>query len=226
MTDKELFKKAEKIFNLNENIVEKCYKNGQFNKILNENIGSSARTSKQVGDPDFKKSGGLLGGLARGVGNVVKAPFKLAKGIGDIAAAGGKGYRNAQTEKARMQREREKTKQERLKTKKLKQELRRKPQKPATSDYVNPSALSKPAPTSKPTPPAKPAPVSNVKFKVGDEVFVKTKKNPKAVGTVSAIIDKPGFIQIKVNGGAAYAFDKRNVSLKRGVNKESYKRQS
>ena len=37
MTDKELFKKDEKIFKLNENIVEKCYKNGQFNKILNEN---------------------------------------------------------------------------------------------------------------------------------------------------------------------------------------------
>ena len=140
MTDKELFKKAEKIFNLNENIVEKCYKNGQFNKILNENIGSSARTSKQIGNPDFKKSGGsLLGGLARGIGGAVKAPFKLA-------AAGGRGYRQAQSEKARMQREREKTKQERLKTKKLKQELKLKPQKPATSDYVNPSTLSKPTP--------------------------------------------------------------------------------
>jgi hypothetical protein len=213
MTDKELFKKAEKIFKLNENIVEKCYKNGQFNKILNENIGSSARTSKQVGNPDFKKSGGgLLGGLARGIGGAVKAPFKLA-------AAGGRGYRQAQSEKAQMQREREKTKQERLKTKKLKQELKRKPQKPATSDYVNTTTLAKPIPTAKPT-------VTNVKFKVGDEVFVKTKKNPKAVGTVSAIIDKPGFIQIKVNGGVTYAFDKRNVSLKRGVNKESYKRQS
>ena len=116
-----------------------------------------------------------------------------------------------------MQREREKTKQERLKTKKLKQELKLKPQKPATSDYVNTSTLSKPTPTAKPT-------VTNVKYKVGDDVFVKTKKNPKAVGKVSAIIDKPGFIQVKVNGGAAYAFDKRNVSLKRGINKESYKR--
>jgi len=212
MTDKELFKKAEKIFNLNENIVEKCYKNGQFNKILNENIGSSARTSKQVGNPDFKKSGGsLLGGLARGIGGAVKAPFKLA-------AAGGRGYRQAQSEKARMQREREKTKQERLKTKKLKQELKLKPQKPATSDYVNTSTLSKPTPTAKPT-------VTNVKYKVGDDVFVKTKKKPKAVGKVSAIIDKPGFIQVKING-VPYRYDKRNVSLKRGINKESYKRRS
>ena len=138
MTDKELFKKDEKIFKLNENIVEKCYKNGQFNKILNEN--SPSRYSKPVGRGS-RSGGSILGSIARGVGNVVKAPFKLAKGIGDIAAAGGKGYRGAQTEKARMQREREKTKQERLKTKKLKQELKRKPQKPATSDYVNSSAI-------------------------------------------------------------------------------------
>ena len=57
-------------------------------------------------------------------------------------------------------------------------------------------------------------------------MFVKTTKNPKALGVVSAIIDKPGFVQVKVNGGAPYAFDKRNVSLKRGINKENYKRRS
>jgi hypothetical protein len=146
MTDKELFKKAEKIFNLNENIVEKCYKNGQFNKILNENIGSSVRTSKQVGSGrGGRRGGGLLGGLgsiARGIGNVAASPFKLAGAVG-------KGYRQAQSEKARMQRAkaeanraREIAKQEKIKTKIAKRGLK---QKPAANNYVNSSTLLTPS---------------------------------------------------------------------------------
>ncbi len=62
---------------------------------------------------------------------------------------------------------------------------------------------------------------SKQEFKVGDEVFVRTKKNPKASGIVTKLLDKPGFVQVKV-GNAPYAFDKRNVTLKRGINKESF----
>lgn len=214
MTDKELFKKAEKIFNLNENIVEKCYKNGQFNKILNENIGSSARTSKQVGSGrGGRRGGGLLGGLgsiARGIGNVAASPFKLAGAVG-------KGYRQAQSEKARLQREREKTKQERLKTKKLKQELKRKPQKPATSDYVNTSTLAKPTPTSKTISKNNLSKRDNIlnNVKAGDTIALTLAKDQDNVARIVKIIsvsdDKITVNDTRKKSSSNYTINKGNI---------------
>jgi len=202
MTDKELFEKTQKHFNLTKkSIVVEVFNKGIFNKILNEIRGPKAPTLPAAP----AASGGFLSRIA-------------------AAIPGTRGHRMRSAE-ARNQEAKAKSAEVGAR---FDQQQQMKGIQPPSTIVTSTSGRStaKPTPTSKPTPPAKPAPVSNVKFKVGDEVFVKTKKNPKAVGTVSAIIDKPGFIQIKVNGGAAYAFDKRNVSLKRGVNKESYKRQS
>jgi hypothetical protein len=214
MTDKELFKKAEKIFNLNENIVEKCYKNGQFNKILNENIGSSARASKQVGNPDFKKSGGsLLGGLARGIGSAVKAPFKLA-------AAGGRGYRQAQSEKARMQRAkaeanraREIAKQEKIKTKIAKRGLK---QKPAANNYVNSSTLLTPS-TSKTISKNNLSKRDNIlnNVKAGDTIALTLAKDQDNVARIVKIIsvsdDKITVNDTRKKSSSNYTINKGNI---------------
>jgi hypothetical protein len=318
MTDKELFKKTEEVFNLNKNAVNECYKNGQFAKIINEELGSRNRRSNQVGGRGGRggRGGGLFGSIARGIGNVVASPFKLA-------GAAGKGYRDARAEVAELNTIRQKAKQAKLDTKiknqaykqsknatkyggrnseedlkqkqnkgnqtnlqdiektnqagqttaqarqttaqsKLKTNAQRDANKQTNLQAGQTTAQSKlktnaqrdankqtnlqdiektnqagqtTAQAGQTTAQAelktnaqrdanKPTPAPAVIFKVGDEVFIKTTKNPKALGVVSAILDKPGFVQVKVNGGAAYAFDKRNVTLKRGINKESYKRRS
>ena len=194
MTDNELFKKAEKIFKLNENIVEKCYKNGQFNKILNEN--SPSRYSKPVGRGS-RSGGSILGSIAR-------------------AAAGGKGYRGAQTEKARMQREREKTKQEKLKTKKLKQELKRKPQKPATSDYVKSSAILTPS-TSKTTSNDNLSKRDNIlnNIKSGDTIALTLAKDQDNVARIVKIISvSDGKITVndtRKKSSSNYTINKGNI---------------
>jgi hypothetical protein len=61
-------------------------------------------------------------------------------------------------------------------------------------------------------------------LKVGDTVLVKTKKNPNAEGKVTALFpDNPGHeVQVKIGKNVPYAFDKRNISLRRGINKESF----
>ena len=286
MTDKELFKKTEEVFNLNKNAVNECYKKGQFAKIINEQLGSRNRRSSQVSGRGGRggRGGGLFGSIARGIGNVVASPFKLA-------GAAGRGYRDARAEVAELNTIRQKAKQAKLDTKIKNQAYKQSKnatkyggrnseedlkQKQNKGNQTNLQDIEKTNQAGQTTAQAgqttaqaklktnaqrdankqtnlqdiektnqagqttaqaelktnaqrdanKPTPAPAVIFKVGDEVFIKTTKNPKALGVVSAILDKPGFVQVKVNGGAAYAFDKRNVTLKRGINKESYKRRS
>ena len=172
MTDKELFEKTEKQFNLKKNSkVEKVFEEGSFNKVLNEVRGPKSPN---------------LGGAAQAAGGF------LSRVAAAIPGTRGHRMRSAEARKLEAQ------------AKKAEVEARLAQQQQMKGKSVT---------TAKQQP--------EVKFKVGDEVFVNTKKNPKAEGIVTALLDKPGFIQVKV-GNAPYAFDKRNVSLKRGINKESF----
>lgn len=176
MTDKELFEKTEKRFNLKKSDkVNKIFEEGNFNKILNEIKGPKQPTG--IG----KATGGFLSRVA-------------------AAIPGTRGYRMRSAEAKKAEAE----------TKKAEVEARL-----AQQQQMKGKSITK----TKQQPEVKKQP--GVNFKVGDEVFVRTKKNPKAPGTVTKLLDKPGFVQVKV-GNAPYAFDKRNVTLKRGINKESF----
>jgi hypothetical protein len=236
MTDKELFEKTEKQFNLKKNSkVEKVFEEGSFNKVLNEvrgpkspNLGGAAQTA-----------GGFLNRIAAAIPGTRGHRMRSAEARKQEAEA-----KKAEVEaRAAQQRQifgnSQKTRPYEDWCKKREEKMKISPLSDRGQKmYDKHCGLTPPGdkPGKKPTPPGdkpgkKPTPPGDkpgekptppeIKFKVGDEVFVKTKKNPKAEGIVTALLDKPGFIQVKV-GNAPYAFDKRNVSLRRGINKESF----
>jgi hypothetical protein len=214
MTDKELFEKTEKQFNLKKNSkVEKVFEEGSFNKVLNEvrgpkspNLGGAAQAA-----------GGFLNRIAAAIPGTRSHRMRSAEARKQEAEA-----KKAEVEaRAAQQRQifgnSQKTRPYEDWCKKREEKMKISPLSDKDQKmYDKHCGLTPPGdkPGEKPTPPGD-------KFKVGDEVFVKTKKNPKAEGIVTALLDKPGFIQVKV-GNAPYAFDKRNVSLRRGINKESF----
>lgn len=212
MTDKELFEKTEKQFNLKKNSkVEKVFEEGSFNKVLNEVKGPKS--------PDLsgaaKTSGGFLSRVAAAIPGTRGHRMRSAEARKLEAQAKQEEIKARADQQRQMFGNSQKTRPYEDWCKKREEEIKTSPLSDKDQKmYDKHCGLTPVEDKSQQTPPED-------KFKVGDEVFVKTKNNPKAEGIVTALLDKPGFIQVKV-GNAPYAFDKRNVSLKRGINKESF----
>jgi hypothetical protein len=225
MTDRELFEKTEKQFNLKKNSkVNKVFEEGSFNMVLNE-----IKTPKQADlSGAAQKAGGFLSRVAAAIPGTRGHRMRSAEARKQEAQAKQEEIKARADQQRQMFGNSQKTRPHEDWCKKREEKMKISPLSDREQKmYDKHCGLTPPGdkPGEKPTPPGdkpgeKPTPPED-KFKVGDEVFVKTKKNPKAEGIVTALLDKPGFIQVKV-GNAPYAFDKRNVSLKRGINKESF----
>lgn len=185
MTDKELFEKTEKQFNLKRknNLVVKVFNEGKFKQTLSEKKTSSSSSTSPIGS----NYGANTVSAAQAVGSGIGKFGNFLRGVIP-------GTNTNRRKKAETRKQEALAKQEELKAMQM----------------MYGGKQSKPG--KKPTP-------TEIKFKVGDEVFVKTKKNPKAKGIVTALLAKPGFIQVKIENAPPYAYDKRNVSLRRGTNK-------
>ena len=218
MTDKELFKKINKEFNLKDDtILENTYNVGKYKKVINEIRGPQSPSLPSVG------GGGFLNRVA-------------------AAIPGTRGHRMRSAEARRLEAQ---AKQEEIKArgsqaaqikstssvnspssrkyenwcKSKESQMNKKPLSVTDQKLFDKHCTLSPDTAVTPGKPITP----KVVFKVGDDVLVKTKKNPKAIGKVTSTLDdKPGFVQVVIQGGPAYAFDKRNVTLKRGINKENF----
>ena len=205
MTDKELFEKTEKVFNLDQEnkLIEKVYEKSKFKKILERNSSSTSPIRSNDGNDTVNSTRAVGRGVGATAGAAAKGLGKFGKFLrGVIPGTNTNRRKTAETRKQEAQ-----SKAERLKNVQMQQKL---------MGFDNEKADKKPAINT----PTKP----EVNFKVGDTVLVKTKKNPNAEGKVTALFpDNPGHeIQVKIGKNAPYAFDERNISLRRGINKESF----
>jgi len=216
MTDKELFEKTEKQFNLKKNSkVQKVFEEGSFIKVLNEVKGPKA---PELGGA-AQAAGGFLNRVAAAIPGTRGHRMRSAQARTAEAEAKKAEIEARSMQQKQMQGKSAQTRQYEDWCRKKETQMKLKPLGAKDQEmYDKHCTLS---PKTSPAEPPKVKKQPEVKFKVGDEVFVRTKKNPKASGTVTKLLDKPGFIQVKV-GNAPYAFDKRNVTLKRGINKESF----
>ena len=218
MTDKELFKKINKEFNLKDNtLLENTYNVGNYKKVINEIRGPQTPSS-----PSVSGGGGFL--------NRVAAAIPGTRGHRMRSAEARKQEAQARQEEVKARRDQgtqmklpgdDKPSNRKYETwcKSKEVQMKNKPLSITDQKLFDTHCSIKPEKPEKPGMPSPP----KVAFKVGDEVFVKTTKNPKAEGKVtSALDDKPGFVQVVVKGAPPYAYDKRNVTLKRGINKENF----
>ena len=222
MTDKELFEKTEKHFNLKiSDKINSIFEEGKFNKVLNE-----IKTSKEPDLPSVgKAAGGFLSRVAAAIPGTRGHRMRSAEARKLEAQA-----KQAEIDaRAAQQRQITGNSQEKRPyedwCRKREEEMKKSPLSDKDQKmYDKHCSLTPPEDKKQQTPPEdkKQQTSSEVKFKVGDEVFVRTTKNPKAPGVVTALLDKPGFIQVKVVNAPPYAYDKRNVTFKRGINKESF----
>lgn len=214
MTDKELFKKINKEFNLKDDtILENTYNVGKYKKVISEIRGPQSPSLPSVG------GGGFLNRVAAAIPGTRGHRMRSAEARKqeaqakqeEIKARGGQaGLTNTSKSGTYV------SKQYDAWCKGKESQMKKKPLSVTDQKLFDKHCTLSPDTPGKPVAP-------KVVFKVGDDVLVKTKKNPKAIGKVTSTLDdKPGFVQVVIQGGPAYAFDKRNVTLKRGINKENF----
>ena len=212
MTDKELFEKTEKALKLKEKtIVNTVYKKGKFNKIISE-----IRSSQSPGDLTAAGSG-FLSRVAAAIPGTRGHRMRSAQARTMEADAKKAEIEARSLQQKQMQGKSTQTRQYEDWCRKKETQMKLRPLGAKDQEmYDKHCTLSAEISPVEPTKPG-------VNFKVGDTVLVKTKKNPNAEGKVTALFpDNPGHeVQVKIGKNAPYAFDKRNISLQRGINKES-----
>ena len=227
MTDKELFEKTKKTFNLKKDnkLIENVFNDGIFKKTINE-----IATPKAPGEGAAQAAGGFLSRVAAAIPGTRGHRMRSAQAR-EMEANAKKAEIEARSEQQKqMQGKSTQTRQYEDWCRKKETQMKIRPLAAKDQEMYDKhctlSAETSPVEPTKPgvkTPPAETT-KPEVNFKVGDTVFVKTKKNPNAEGKVTALFpDNPGReVQVKIGKNAPYAFDKRNISLRRGINKESF----
>ena len=225
MTDKELFKKINKEFNLKDDtILEDTYNEGKYKKIINEIRGPQSPSLPSV--PKVSGGGGFLSRVAAAIPGTRGHRMRSAEARKQEAQAKQEevNARSAQATQMKLPGDEKSTTSRKYETwcKGKESQMKKKPLSITDQKLFDTHCSIKPGTPETPEKPGTSSP-SKVVFKVGDEVIVKTTKNPKAEGKVTSILDnKPGFVQVVVKGAPPYAYDKRNVNLKRGINKENF----
>ena len=225
MTDKELFKKINKEFNLKDDtILENTYNGGKYKKIISEIRGPQSPSLPSV--PKVSGGGGFLSRVAAAIPGTRGHRMRSAEARKQEAQAKQEevNARSAQATQMKLPGDKKSTTSRKYETwcKGKESQMKKKPLSITDQKLFDTHCSIKPGTPETPEKPGTSSP-SKVVFKVGDEVIVKTTKNPKAEGKVTSILDnKPGFVQVVVKGAPPYAYDKRNVNLKRGINKENF----
>jgi hypothetical protein len=216
MTDKELFEKTEKTFNLKQknNIVNKVFNEGKFKQTLSEK--SRGTSTSPIGS----NYGQNTVSAARAAGRGALGAANLAgKGIGVTAKGLGKfgnflrgvipGTNTNKRKKAETRKQLAQAKAEDLKTKQLQQQMMFNRDQPKPSQQPNQQ-------------PNQQQPKQD--FKINDTVLVKTKNNPNALGKVTNLLaNQKDKIQVTIKGAPPYAYNIQNVKkYDRVKNEESF----
>jgi hypothetical protein len=220
MTDKELFEKTEKIFNLKQknNIVNKVFNEGKFKQTLLEQGTSpfnQRRQNRRYRRDTPSRSSSFVGSAAKGIG----------KGLGKVFSSlnpfSKQKKLNKQEEKDRVQKNRmdrldlinygqEIYNTGREKDAKIKKEYELDKSKKANSASPGNQQSNQQQPSQD--------------FKINDTVLVKTTNNPNALGKVTNLLpNQKDKIQVTVKGAPLYAYNIQNVKkYDRVENEESF----
>ena len=200
MTDKELFEKTEKTFNLKKEnkLIEEIYEKGQFKKILEysrrvntspirSNYGKNSVSAAATAGKGALNAAELAG---KGIGATAKGLGKFGKFLND-RIPGTKAYKDR---KAETQNKEAETKANQLKNKQQQQKM--------MFGGDNDKPVNKPAITT---------PKKTVfNYKVGDVVLVNTKKSGKKQAVITQI--RPDeLVQLALRNGPTYMGNKVDV---------------
>ena len=243
MTDKELFEKTEKAFNLKQknNIVDKVFNEGNFNKVLSEMKNSKSPYRRGYRGYNPTRSSSLVGGAAKGLGKVFSSlnPFSKQKKLNkqeekdrvqknrmdrlNLITKGQEMYNTGRTADTQYSKDKIDIKDKNLNLKyaekqKAREDLYGDLEKDLDFrrkeyDFEQKKKANSASPDNQQPNQQQPKQQQPKQaFKINDTVLVKTKNNPNALGKVTNLLpDQKDKIQVTVKGTPPYAYNIQNV---------------
>lgn len=203
MTDKELFEKTEKTFNLKQknNIVNKVFNEGKFKQTLLEKETSGGTGTSPIGSNYGANTVSAARAAGKGVGAAAKGLGKFGNFLRGVIP----GTNTNKRKKAETRKQLAQAKAEELKNKQLQQQMIFNRDQPKPGQQPNQQQPKQ-------------------DFKINDTVLVKTKNNPNALGKVTNLLpNQKDKIQVTVKGAPPYAYNIQNVKkYDRVENEESF----